>query len=190
MEHLDLLRTVVEIFNRLGIRYLITGSVASMAYGEPRLTNDIDIVAAIDGSHVDALTAFFPPSEFYLSGEAMREAIRTKGQFNIIHPDSGLKVDVMVKQNTPFDESRFSRARKLSPAEGYFADFASPEDVIIKKMEYYKHGGSEKHLRDITGIMKISGELIDTGYIQKWSRSMGLTEIWKAIQKRLAHQKS
>ena len=174
---------VVETFNRLNIRYLITGSVASMAYGEPRLTNDIDIVAAIDGSHVGALKACFPAGEFYLSAEAMREAVRTKGQFNVIHPDSGLKVDVMVKQNTPFDESRFSRARKISPEQGYSADFASPEDVIIKKMEYYKLGGSEKHLRDITGIMKISGEMIDSGYIEKWSQSLGLTEVWKAIQK-------
>jgi hypothetical protein len=160
-----------------------------MAYGEPRLTNDIDIVAAINSSHLDALAACFPQSEFYLSAEAMREAVRTKGQFNIIHPESGMKVDVIIKRDTPFDDSRFGRIRRISPSEGYVANFASPEDVIIKKMEYYKLGGSEKHLRDITGIMKISGQMIDTSYIEKWSHSMELSEIWKAVQKRLAQQK-
>jgi len=94
-------------------------------------------------------------------------------------------VDIIIKQDTPFDSSRFSRVRRIYPAETYQANFAAPEDVIIKKMEYYKEGGSEKHLRDIAGILKISGQMVDREYIVEWAGHLGLTEIWDAIERRL-----
>lgn len=186
MEPYDLLlQTLVESLERLHIPYLITGSVASMAYGEPRFTNDIDIVAEVRPEHIPDLLAAFPSPEYYLDEEMIREAIRRAGQFNIIHPASGLKVDVIIRKETPFDRTRFSRARRLRPAEEYEADFAAPEDVILKKMEYYKEGGSEKHLRDITSILRISGEEIDRQYIVSWAERLGVIEIWEAILKRL-----
>ena len=185
MELYDLLAQVVETFERLRIPYLVTGSVASMAYGEPRLTNDIDLVAGIQAAQIPGLLAAFPPESFYLSEEAIREAVHAQGQFNIIHPASGLKVDVMIRKDTPFDRSRFARARTLRPVESYDAAFASAEDVIIKKMEYYREGGSEKHLRDITGMLKISGQDIDEAYIVEWADRLGLREIWDLIQQRL-----
>ena len=94
MELYDLLAQVVPTFERLRIPYLVTGSVASMAYGEPRLTNDIDVVAGIQVADISGLVAAFPPPEFYFSDEAIHDAIRRDGQFNIIHRGSGLKVDV------------------------------------------------------------------------------------------------
>jgi len=181
----ELLQKVVEVFERDRIQYLVTGAIASIAYGEPRLTNDIDIVAAIEENHILDVLKAFPPPEFYVSKEAIDDAIRHQSQFNIIHPSSGLKIDVIVRKDTPFDHSRFSRIRKIQPMESYQADFASPEDVIIKKMEYYKEGGSEKHLRDITGILKVSGDAIDQNYISDWARRLDLVEIWDAIQTRL-----
>lgn len=181
MELFEVLQKIIEVFEKLSIPYLVTGSVASMAYGEPRLTNDIDVVADIHLSHIPALMAAFPKEEYYIDEDMIRQAIGQIGQFNIIHPASGLKVDVMIKQNTPFDQSRFKRVRKIYPGS-YSADFASPEDVIIKKMEYYKLGGSEKHLRDITGIIKISGESLDKAYISKWADELGLNEIWEAVK--------
>jgi hypothetical protein len=176
---------MTQTFERLKIPYLITGSVASMAYGEPRLTNDIDIVAGIDEGHIASLAAAFPSDEFYISEDMVRQAIRERGQFNIIHPASGLKVDIMIRRDSPFERSRFSRARRIQTAEHQQANFASPEDVIIKKMEYYREGGSEKHLRDITGILKISGKELDQNYILDWAGRLGLTEIWDAVQNRL-----
>jgi len=184
----ELLQKVVGVFERLGIPYLITGSVAAMAFGEPRLTNDIDIVAAIDEKHVKDLVMSFPSDEFYISEEMVREAIHRQGQFNIFHPESGIKVDVIIKQDTPFDNSRFERLLRIYPAESYQANFAAPEDVIIKKMEYYKAGGSEKHLRDITGILKISGETVDWAYITKWAKCLDLTEVWGAVQEKLGRK--
>jgi hypothetical protein len=184
MELFELLQKIIEVFEKLSIPYLVTGSVASMAYGEPRLTNDIDIVADIKLSHITGLLADFPKEEYYIDEEMIKGAICRVGQFNIIHPASGLKVDVIIKQDIPFDQSRFERIRRIYPGP-YPADFASPEDVIIKKMEYYKLGGSEKHLRDIAGIFKISGESIDRDYISQWANKLDLNEIWDMLKRRL-----
>ena len=136
----ELLERVVAIFERLGIPYFVTGSVAAMAYGEPRLTNDIDIVAEVVERHIPLLVAAFPAEDYYISAEMIREAVRQRSQFNIIHPASGLKVDVIIRHDTPFDRSRFQRVRRIHPAPSYEANFAAPEDVIIKKMEYYSEG--------------------------------------------------
>jgi 3',5'-cyclic AMP phosphodiesterase CpdA len=184
----ELLQKIVSVLERLGIPYLVTGSVAAMAFGEPRLTNDIDIVAAIDEEHVRDFLVSFPPDEFYVSEEAVRKAIFRREQFNIIHPESGIKIDVIIKQDTPFDESRFKRSHRLYPAESYQANFAAPEDVIIKKMEYYKAGGSEKHLRDIAGILKISAEIVDWDYITKWAERLDLTEVWDTLLEKIGEK--
>jgi len=185
MELHDLLERLVAVLERLQIPYLITGSVAAMAYGEPRLTNDIDVVVDLDEAHAAPFAAQFPPDEYYLSDEAIRDALIRKGQFNIIHPASGLKIDVIIQKGTPFEQSRFKRARLIHPADSYEARFAAPEDVILKKMEYYREGGSEKHLRDIAGIMKISAGEIDERYIGEWADRLGLREIWDAMLQRL-----
>jgi hypothetical protein len=184
----ELLESVVGVLEHLHISYIVTGSVAAMAYGEPRLTNDIDIVADVRLAHIPGLLEAFPVDDFYISDGMIRDAILRKTQFNIIHPASGLKVDVIIFKDTLFDHSRFSRARILTPGESYRANFASPEDVIIKKMEYYREGGSEKHLRDIAGIIKISSDQIDNQYIDKWARELGLEEIWAAVKKRVCRE--
>jgi len=181
----ELLGRIVEVLEGLKIPYLVTGSVAAMAYGEPRLTNDIDIVAAVEYSHIPGLLAGFPAEQFYISEESIREAIRCERQFNIIHPRSGLKVDIVIRQNTPFNDSRFRRIRRIRPGETYEANFAAPEDIIIMKMRYFKEGGSEKHLRDITGIIKISGSEIDRSYIENWVEKLDLADIWNLVVKRL-----
>jgi len=185
----ELLQQVITAFEELNIDYIVTGAVASMAYGEPRLTNDIDIVADIKIEQVIFLERYFPHEEFYFDVEMVREAIIHQSQFNIIHPGSGIKVDVILYQDTDFDRSRFSRSKRIQLAEGYQANFAAPEDVIIKKMEYYKEGGSDKHLRDITGILKISGSDVDREYIITWAKKLGLMKIWEAVEARVGDKK-
>ena len=181
MELSDLLRQVATAFNTLGIDYLVTGSIASMYYGEPRFTNDIDVVAKIERQHVESLRSLFPPEEFYLDEAAIREAIRSHGTFNIIHPASGLKVDVVIPPGDAFNQSRFQRRREVEPASDIKASFAAPEDVIIKKLEFYRQGGSEKHLRDIAAMLRISREQIDRTYVTEWARIIGVSDIWEMI---------
>ena len=182
MEQSDLLRYVTTTLERLGLRYFVTGSVATIFFGEPRFTNDIDVVADLSPDRIRELCAAFPAEEFYLDEESVRRAVARQRQFNILHPASGLKVDIMVPAHDAFNRSRFARVRRLKPAADFDAVFASPEDVILKKLEYYKEGGSEKHLRDIGGILRVSGDQIDFAYIDDWSSRLNLTEVWEKVR--------
>lgn len=185
MEQYELLRHLVRSLEALKIPYLLTGAIASIAYGEPRFTNDIDVVADIQEGDIPGLRECFPETEFFLDEDAIKDAICHCHQFNIIHPSSGLKIDVIAPKGDAFDRSRFTRVKRLRLTEDSEANFASPEDVIIKKMQYYKEGGSEKHLRDITGILKISGELVDYNYTTQWADRLGVSEVWEAVLKRV-----
>jgi hypothetical protein len=184
MEQDELLRHAARCFDEHGIRYFVTGAVAAIAYGEPRLTNDIDIVADLGEDKIARLKGCYPADEFNFDEESARRAVRARSQFNIIHPESGLKIDIMITQGDEFDQSRFRRARRLKPIEDTEVDFASPEDVILKKLDFYRQGRSDKHLRDIAGILKISADIIDLTYIETWVRKLGLEEIWAAVAKR------
>lgn len=178
MEQSELLRFCTSVIERLGLRYFVTGSVATIFYGEPRFTNDIDIVVDLPPGRISELREAFPAPDYYVSEESVRGAVSRKGQFNVIHPASGLKVDIMVPSEDAFNRSRFSRVRRLHTAPDYEVTFASPEDVILKKLEYYREGGSEKHLRDIAGVLKISGTQIDFVYLDEWAERLNLLEIW------------
>jgi hypothetical protein len=180
----ELLRYLVETLEALGIDYMIVGSQASIYYGEPRFTQDIDIVADLAVTQVARLLERFPLPDFYLSEDAMREAIAHGGQFNIIHPASGLKIDIILKKNAPYDRLQFDRRQRQPLIPGRDACFARPEDIILYKMLYFKEGRSERHLRDIGGILAVSGAVIDAGYVEAWSRRLGLSEIWAAIPRR------
>jgi hypothetical protein len=185
MEQDELLRFGVEALERLGLSYLVTGSIATVLYGEPRFTNDIDLVVVLTEERIDELCRSFPPPDFYLSPESVRRAVDQESQFNIIHPASGLKLDIMVPAETSFNRSRFGRARRIRLTPDLEVSFAAPEDVIIKKMEYYREGRSEKHLRDITGVLKVSAGQVDRGYIADWADRLGLEEIWLALARRV-----
>ena len=181
----DLLRLVVSILERLEIPYFVTGSTVTIFYGEPRFTNDIDIVVDLAAPTVDEFCRQFAEDDFYVSAEAAHEAVRRHSMFNIIQPRSGLKVDVIVPEPSDFNRSRFARARRVRAGADWDASFASPEDAILKKMEFYREGGSDKHLRDITSVLRTSGDEIDRSYIDRWAGTLGLNDIWGAILARL-----
>ncbi len=185
MQPNELLHHVARCLEQIGIPYFVTGAVAGILYGEPRLTNDIDIVADIRDGQLPELKRRFPEDDFYLDLDSAVRAIRMKTQFNIIHPASGLKIDVMIPSAHPFDRSRFARVRRIGSDAQNEACFASPEDVIIKKMEYHREGRSEKHVRDILGILRVSAGRIDFEYISSWAHQLGLDDIWTAIRGRL-----
>jgi hypothetical protein len=185
MEQSDLLRMLTAEFERRGISYLITGSIASMTYGEPRFTNDIDVVVELVPDHLEILGAAFPAPEFYWSKDAALLAIRQHFQFNILHPSSGLKIDVIVPADSELDRSRFARRQRMSGGIDFDVWMASPEDVILKKMEYYKEGQSDKHIRDIVGVLKVQAEKLDRDYVATWAERLHLSDIWQEILTRL-----
>ncbi len=186
MEQNELLRYTICALQELGISYLIGGSLASSAYGEPRLTNDIDLVADLQPRHVPGLMAKFQMEEFHLDEEAVNGAIARKGQFNIIHPSSGYKVDVFVARRDAFSQSQFARRNTLRLPDGDDAYFASPEDVILNKMIYWRMGQSERQLNDILGMLRVQGERLDRAYIQSWAIRLDLAEAWEMILRRHA----
>lgn len=168
-----------------GLGYFVTWSVASMAYGEARFTQDIDLVVECYPQQAASLCDEFPSPEFYADPEDARRSVERGGQFNIIWIPKGIKADILPFRGTPFDESRLSRARRVRLPSGGSAAFASPEDVILKKLEYYREGGSDKHLRDIAGMLRITGDEIDRAYIERWSRDLGVGNEWRLIVDRL-----
>jgi hypothetical protein len=181
MEQDDLLRFLVGALERLGLPYLVTGSMATIFWGEPRFTNDIDVVVQLPAEGVAAFLREFPAPDFYVDEESVRGAVARRRQFNVIHPASGLKVDVMVPVMDELDRSRFQRARRVEPGPGLTASFASPEDVILKKLQYFDAGGSERHLRDIAGMLRVSGNDIDREYVTRWADRLGLDGLWKQV---------
>lgn len=185
MEQGELMGLIIKAFESLKIPYMITGSQASAYYGEPRFTRDIDIVTDLKEEQVEDFSRFFPEDEFYCDKDMIKTEIKRRGQFNIIHSTSGLKLDIILTKATPFSKTEFSRRKPGAVSPEQEAYFTSPEDVIIKKMDFYREGGSEKHLRDITGILKISSDIIDIDYITKWADSLSLRDIWDAILRRI-----
>lgn len=182
------MQIVAEFFESEGISYRVVGSMASMAYGEPRFTNDVDIVAALTSENVPALCAAFPAPDYYVSESAAREAVLKRRQFNIVHPASGLKVDVIVPPDTAFARSEAVRIKRISSEGEYSAWFASPEDVLLNKLVYFQlsDGVSEKHLRDIAGMMKLLKENLDRDYITRWASILGVSQEWRLVLERIA----
>jgi len=173
---------LLKTLEQLGIRYVIVGSTASSLYGEPRMTLDLDVVVKLSISHVQPLLDAFPEPDYYVSSDAIREAVRTKFQFNILHLSSGLKVDMIVASDSEFDRSLFDRCRQLTIGSmGVPAFVAAPEDVIVKKLQYFVEGGSEKHLRDIVGMLNVQRDRIDRAYLLDWIARLQLHDAWALI---------
>jgi hypothetical protein len=146
----ELLRYLVDVLDELAIEYMIVGSHASIYYGEPRLTQDVDVVIGLTRPALPGFLDRFPASDFYVSEAAARDALARHGQFNIIPGASGVKIDVFIGKDTEYDRLRFERRHRLPLVPGREAYFARPEDVILYKLLYFKEGGSDRHLRDAT----------------------------------------
>lgn len=185
MEQGDLVKSIVRTLEELHIPYMVVGSFASGVYGEPRFTQDIDVVVELSPEQVDQLIGRLPENEYYVSRDAAMAAVQSAGQFHVIHPESGNKIDFMIARQDHWGREQLRRRVRLELLSGLEAFTARAEDVIISKMLYYQTGGSEKHLRDITGMFKVCGEQIDRTYIQNWAEKLGVSDVWDAIERRL-----
>ena len=185
MQPLDLVRIVADLCGRMKLAYFVTGSVASSYYGKYRTTQDVDVVVELPSWNVREFCEAFPTPDWYVSPEAAMEAARGPGMFNVIHVPSALKIDVIVFNGTPFSESRLGRARPVNLPDGGAALFSAPEDVILSKLDFFRQGGSDKHLTDIAGIFQVSGSELDLAYIEHWALRIGVRDQWNLIKQRL-----
>jgi len=174
----------VRPLNRLGVRYIVSGSVSAIIYGEPRLTHDVGFVVFLRAEDIQSLRGAFPPPEFYVPPPdeiAVEVARDQRGHFNLIHIDTGFKADFYTTGREELHAWAFRNARRLE-YRGEPVMVAPPEYVIIRKLEYYREGGSQKHLRDIRSMLAVSGDQMDRLQLNEWIRDRGLEAQWKEAQ--------
>lgn len=179
----DLIELFAQPLNAAGIRHLVSGSVAAMLYGEPRVTHDIDFVIFLRTGDAVKLAEIFPAPNFYVPPAAaiLEEISRERrGHFNIIHADSGLKADFYTAGRDDLHAWAFRNVRRYDIGKNSIT-LAPPEYVIVRKLEYYREGGSEKHLRDIRAMLAVSGELLDRAAMQEWIAKLGLEAEWRKV---------
>jgi hypothetical protein len=170
------LRVVTEL-DKLGIEYLVGGSIASSVHGRPRTTLDVDIVARIVGSHVPSLVAGLE-GEFYVDADMIHDAIGRRASFNVIHLETMLKVDIFVftGDELAVEEMKRRVAVRLRDAHVWFA---SPEDIVLQKLDWYRKGEgiSERQWRDLVGVIAVQGARFDLAYARHWAARLELGEL-------------
>lgn len=174
---LEVLEDVVVRFEKIGIDYFLVGSLAAMYYSRPRFTNDIDLVVQISAAKINEFEAQFPLEEYYCPPrEVLRDEVIRKGSFNLIHQASGIKIDLVLNKMNEFSQSEFNRRKQVKLTPNFSAYIASAEDVIIKKLEFYKEGLSSKHIQDIQEVL--ASENVDHNYLETWVAKLSLSEAW------------
>ncbi len=179
----ELFLLFVSPLNRAGIRYVVSGSVAAIFYGEPRLTHDVEFVVFLNPNDIQRLVEVFPANDFYLPpvetmlAETAREQ---NGHFNLIHRDTGFKADLYTTGKDELNAWAF-RGKRAVEFDGERVMLASPEYVIVRKLEYYREGHAEKHLRDIRAMLAVSGEQLDRPALNEWIQRRGLQSEWQQV---------
>ena len=169
------------VFDRLGIVYQLGGSVASSVHGMARSTMDVDLVADLEPVHVGPLVGALE-SEYYLDREMIREALRERSSFNLIHQNTMLKVDVFLPKDRPYDQEALRRRRfdrlEETPGAREFS-VATPEDVILAKLEWLDRGGrtSERQWGDVLGVLRVQGDALDFDYLRRWAEELAVRDL-------------
>jgi hypothetical protein len=180
---------LADAFDRLGISYLVGGSLASSLYGVPRATQDADILADVRLKHVQPLTKELE-NDFYIASELILDAIRDRSSFNVIHLPTMFKADIFLPREDAWSREEMNRARteSIPLAETNRAvRFSSPEDTILHKLLWYRLGGeiSDQQWGDILGILKIQGSSIDFAYLESYAGMLNIADLLARVRKPL-----
>lgn len=178
---------LARVFDALGIRYVVGGSLASSIYGIPRATQDVDLVADIRPSHVHAIVAVLA-GEFYVDADMIREAIDRRASFNVVHLATMFKADVFILKGDSWSCEEMSRARteQFDIAEGKVSiRFASAEDTLLHKLLWYKLGNeiSDRQWGDIVGVLKVQGDALDQEYLDRWAPLLDVGDLLARARK-------
>ena len=179
MREPDELSLFVVRLEQLGAPYMVTGATAAIIYGQPRVTNGLDVVLSLDDRTRGSLLQVFPETEFYAPPESViqTEQARThRGHFNVIHLESGYKADIYLVGADPLHAWAFPFRRRIAWRSGYQISIAPPEYVVLRKLEYYREGGSAKHPADIKAIVETTG--VDEASLAPWLERLGLMALW------------
>lgn len=181
MSQQELLIKVIEVLDKAGIEYMITGSIVSSLQGEPRATHDFDIIVAIQKSDIPKLLEAFPIPDFHLDEDSIFDAIKREGMFNLIDVKEGNKVDFWILTGDPFDGSRFSR-KYCEIFLGTKIQVSTPEDTILAKLRWAKLcGGSEKHFIDALRVYEVQFGKLDIKYLEYWVKELSVESLWQRL---------
>lgn len=188
-EPIEVTLKVTDVFEKLNVAYLIGGSLASTLYGMVRTTQDSDIVAEMRLEHLRPFVAILQ-GEFYVDDEMIAEAIRRNSSFNIIHRETMFKVDVFIPRSRPFLQSQLARVQRqvFTFETEASANFASPEDTILSKLEWYRLGGevSDRQWRDILGVLKTRAGELDLDYLHQWAKELKVADLLERVLREAA----
>jgi hypothetical protein len=182
----DAFSRLLETLDRMEVQYQVGGSVASSAHGIPRTTLDVDLVVDLKpdliGSFAEELRA-----DFYADAALIRDCFARSRAANLIHLRSGWKFDLFPLQNDEYSRTEFGRRvfREIRPDAGDPIEcaVASPEDTILRKLEWYRAGGeaSERQWSDVRGILRASGAGIDRSYLLRWARYLEVSDLLERL---------
>jgi hypothetical protein len=179
-EPIEVTFKVTGVLEKLDIPYLIGGSLASTLYGMVRTTQDSDVITEMRSEHIQPFIAALQ-DEFFVDEEMIADAVNRHSSFNIIHRETMFKVDIFIPRPGPFQRSQLARVQRqtfeLEPRVS--ANFASVEDTILSKLEWYRMGGevSERQWRDILGVLKIRKGELDLDYLHEWASKLKVSDL-------------
>lgn len=172
---------IADAFEELGVSWHVGGSVASSAQGLARATLDADLVADLREQHVARFVARLE-AEYYIDADMIRDAIRRRATFNLLHLATMTKVDVFILQTAPYEQEAFRRRQPDTLEEAPDARIfwlSSPEDTILHKLQCYRWGGevAERQWGDVLGVMRVQGRSLDVGYLRRWAPAIGVLDL-------------
>ncbi len=170
---LDIVRDVSQRLDVAGIAYMLTGSMAMNYYAQPRMTRAIDLIVALAAHDIDTVMRLFHPDD-YFSRDAVADSIIHESIFNLIHQESVIKVDCIIRKASPYRLAEFERRQHIV-IEDFSTWIATKEDLIISKLFWAKDSGSEMQLRDVKNLAATG---YDEPYVERWTDSLGLRTLW------------
>lgn len=178
-EPIEVTLAVVGALERLGLRYLVGGSMASSVHGVPRATQDIDLLVELPGRSVDGLVSALEGA-FYVDRDMILDAVRRAASFNVVHLRTMYKVDVFVADRSELVQGELERRQVVEvgdPPQPIFV--ASPEDIVLQKLLWYRAGGevSDRQWRDLLGVMEVQGPRLDLAFLREWADRIGVTAL-------------
>lgn len=174
----DTLREIVGRLEARGIPYMLVGSVAALAHGRSRSTQDFHVVIEARAPTLRALVRSLPEERFYVSEDAAMEALERESLFNVLDMVTGWKVDLIPRKQRSFSETEFGRRTRLE-VMGVEMFVATLEDTIVAKLEWAQAGGgSQRQLEDVRELVKLGGARLDRAYVERWVTALGLEPMW------------
>jgi hypothetical protein len=175
----EVAQIVLQALEEHNIPYMVVDALASNMHGIPRSTYDAVIVIEPNQSSLEEFVTFLQP-DFYADKEMALDAFRRRTMFNVIHFQSSFKVDLIVRGETEFDTEEFNR-RTLLLFQGFQRWIASPEDTILSKLEWSKHGESERQFNDAVNIAQVQISSLDRNYLKHWAEKLNIGQLLQKL---------